>query len=57
MQGVPKIALKLYSKCYCVASVTKTFTPEGVQTIERWIVASYTNCSEIYYNIFVSVVK
>jgi hypothetical protein len=26
MQGVSKIALQWYSKCYCVASVTKTFT-------------------------------
>jgi hypothetical protein len=35
MQGVSKIALQWYSKCCCVASVTKTFTLEGVQTIRR----------------------
>jgi hypothetical protein len=28
-----KRALQCYSKCYCVASVTKTFTLKGVQTI------------------------
>jgi hypothetical protein len=34
----PKMCLKtlqLYSKCYCVASVTKTFALRGVQTIHR----------------------
>jgi hypothetical protein len=35
MQGVSKRALQWYSKCYCVASVTKTFTLKGVQTIPR----------------------
>jgi hypothetical protein len=33
MQGVSKKALQWYSKCYCVASVTATFTLKGVQTI------------------------
>jgi hypothetical protein len=33
MQGVTKKALQLYFKCYCVASVTKTFSLIGVQTI------------------------
>jgi hypothetical protein len=33
IQGVSKRALQRYSKCYCVASVTKTFTLEGLQTI------------------------
>jgi hypothetical protein len=31
--GCFKKALQYYSKCYCVASVTKTFTLKGVQTI------------------------
>jgi hypothetical protein len=35
IHGVSKIALQWYSKCYCVASVTKTFTLKGVQTIHR----------------------
>jgi hypothetical protein len=33
VQGVLKRALQWYTKCYYVASVTKTFTPKGVQTI------------------------
>jgi hypothetical protein len=33
MQGVSKRALQWYSNCYCVASITKIFTPKGVQTI------------------------
>jgi hypothetical protein len=33
MQGVLEIASQWYSKCCCVASVTKTFTPKGLQTI------------------------
>jgi hypothetical protein len=39
MQGISKRALQWYFKCYCVASVTKTFTLEVVQTIHRfdWI--------------------
>jgi hypothetical protein len=32
MQGVSKRALQWYSKCCCVASVTKTFTLQGAQT-------------------------
>jgi hypothetical protein len=35
MQGVSKRALHCYSKCYCLASVRKTFTLKGVQTIHR----------------------
>jgi hypothetical protein len=35
MQGASKRASQRYSKCYCVASVTKTFTLKGVQTIHR----------------------
>jgi hypothetical protein len=35
MQGVSRRALQGYSKCYCVASVTKTFILKGVQTIHR----------------------
>jgi hypothetical protein len=35
LQGVLKRALQWYSKCYCVASVTKTFKLKGVQTIRR----------------------
>jgi hypothetical protein len=27
-------------KCYCVASVTKTFTLKGVQGVERWKVCT-----------------
>jgi hypothetical protein len=30
-----KRALQWYSKCYCVASITKTFTLKGVQTMHR----------------------
>jgi hypothetical protein len=33
IQSVSKRALQQYSKCYCVASVTKKFTLTGVQTI------------------------
>jgi hypothetical protein len=33
IQGVSKRTLQWYSKCYSVASVTKTFTLKGVQTI------------------------
>jgi hypothetical protein len=35
IQGVSKTALQFCSKYCCVASVTKTFAPEGVQTIHR----------------------
>jgi hypothetical protein len=35
MQGVSKRALQRYSKCHYVASVMKTFTFKGVQTIHR----------------------
>jgi hypothetical protein len=45
MQGVSEIrvVLQWYSKCYCVASVTKTFTPKGIQLsivqgVEGWTV-------------------
>jgi hypothetical protein len=31
MQGVSKIDLQWFPKCYCEASVTKIFTLEGVQ--------------------------
>jgi hypothetical protein len=34
-QGVSKITLQWYSKCYWVANVTKTFTLKGVRTIHR----------------------
>jgi hypothetical protein len=33
IQGVSKRVLQLYSKCYCVANVTKTLTLKCVQTI------------------------
>jgi hypothetical protein len=33
IQGVLNKALQLYSKCYCGASITKTLTLKGVQTI------------------------
>jgi hypothetical protein len=33
MQCDPKRALQWYSECRCVASVTKTFTLKGVQSI------------------------
>jgi hypothetical protein len=36
MQAVSRRALQWCSKCYCVASVTKTFTLKGAQTIHRW---------------------
>jgi hypothetical protein len=35
MQDVSKRALQWYSKCNCVASVTKTFTHGSVQTVRR----------------------
>jgi hypothetical protein len=35
MHGILKITLQWYCKCYCVASVTETFTFEGVQTIHH----------------------
>jgi hypothetical protein len=35
IQSVSKRALQWYSKCFCLASVTKTFTPKGVQTNHR----------------------
>jgi hypothetical protein len=35
IQVVSKRALQWCSKCYCVASFTKTFTRKGVQTIHR----------------------
>jgi hypothetical protein len=55
MQGVSKRALQRYSKCYCVASVTKTFTFEGVQTIHRstpclYKLQSYCNVFSWIYN-------
>jgi hypothetical protein len=33
MQGVSRRSLEWYSECYCVVSVTKTFTLKGVQTL------------------------
>jgi hypothetical protein len=33
--GNAKRVLQWYSKCYCVASVTKMFILKGVQTIHR----------------------
>jgi hypothetical protein len=44
VQGVSKTALQWYSKCYCVASVTKTFALKAyklsiiAQGVEPWIV-------------------
>jgi hypothetical protein len=35
MQRVSERALQWYSKCYRVASVTKTFTLKGMQIIHR----------------------
>jgi hypothetical protein len=48
MQGVWKLALRRYCKCYCVASVTKTFTL-NLQGVERWIV-----CTPSSVNVFVT---
>jgi hypothetical protein len=45
MQVVSKRALQCYSKCYCAASVTKTFTVKGVQTIHR-----STSCKVLFWN-------
>jgi hypothetical protein len=36
VQGVLKRSLQWYSKYYCVASVTKTFTLKGLQILRRW---------------------
>jgi hypothetical protein len=46
MQGVSKISVQCYSKCYCVTGVTKMFTLKGVQTIqrERCSVRLYSSC-------------
>jgi hypothetical protein len=33
MMGVSQIILQWHSKCYSVTSITKMFTPKGVQTI------------------------
>jgi hypothetical protein len=35
IQGVSKRDLQLYSNCYCVASVMKTFTLKDIQTINH----------------------
>jgi hypothetical protein len=43
MEGVSKRASLWYSKRYCVASVTKTFTLKGVQTIHRSIDSNIWN--------------
>jgi hypothetical protein len=45
MQGVSKRALQIYSKCYCVASVTKTF-----KGVEQWII-----CTLLSANVFVTL--
>jgi hypothetical protein len=51
MQGVSKRDLQQYSKCYCVASVTKMFSLKGVQAgVERWIV-----CTPLSINFFVTL--
>jgi hypothetical protein len=45
--GVSKIALQWYSKCYCVARVTNTFTLKCVQTIHHsrcWTMHSLYAC-------------
>jgi hypothetical protein len=54
MQGVSKRASQWYSKCYCVANVTKMFTLKRVQTlyggVEGWIV-----CTPSSVNVFVTL--
>jgi hypothetical protein len=40
MQGVSKRALQWYSKCYCVASVMKTFTPWTMDSLYAWSVGN-----------------
>jgi hypothetical protein len=48
-----KIALQWYFSCFCVASVTKTFKLEGVQTVHRsrrWIV-----CTHLSVSVFVTL--
>jgi hypothetical protein len=57
VQDVLKRALKRYSKCYCVASVTKTFILKGVDAedfkdVERWIA-----CTPLSINFFVTLVS
>jgi hypothetical protein len=42
MQGVSKIALQWYSKCYSLASVTET-------CVQRWIV-----CTLLIVNVFLT---
>jgi hypothetical protein len=37
LQGASKTVLQWYSKCYCVASVTKTSVLKGIQTIHRYV--------------------
>jgi hypothetical protein len=47
IQGVSKTALQWYSKCYCVADVTKTFT---LKRVERWIVYTPLATQHLEYN-------
>jgi hypothetical protein len=53
MQGVSRRALQWYSKCCCVASVTKTFTIEDTSfniLKERWTV-----CTPVSVNVFITL--
>jgi hypothetical protein len=54
MQGVSKRALKWYSICYCLASVTKRLYLKAyklsiVQHLQRWIV-----CMPLSLNVFIT---
>jgi hypothetical protein len=54
VQGVSERALRLYSKSYCVAAITKTFTLKGVQTIHRSTpsnvtIPGRTRCGLLHY--------
>jgi hypothetical protein len=50
-QRVSNRALQWHSKCYCVTSVTKTFTLKGVQTIHRLYVIL------LFYYIYIYKIK
>jgi hypothetical protein len=55
IKGVPKWALQYYCKCFCVASVMKTFTLNAyklsiVQRVRWWIV-----CTPLSINVFITL--
>jgi hypothetical protein len=53
--------LQSYSKCYCVVSVTKTFTLKGLQTIQRstpcsiFCIPFIHHAYQVYHHFIVSI--